>query len=70
MCIFLNFLAHYLAISKRTWFTLQPGEVCRPGRHCYASCTDGVTGIRESRREFESTEELRNRTEKCTASSK
>lgn len=67
---FFNFLTYYLAISLRTWFTLQPGEVCGPGRHCYASCTDGMTGIRENRRELESTEELQNRTEKSTASSK
>ena len=64
-----HFLTHYPAISLRTWFMVQPGEVCRQGRHCYASCTGGMAEIRESGREFESTEELKNRTEKSTASS-
>lgn len=32
-------------------------------RHCYASCTGERTGIKEGRREFESTEELKDRTE-------
>lgn len=67
---YFNFLTYYLATSVRTQLTLQPREVSGPGRHCYASCTDGMTRIRDSRREFESTEQLRNRTEKSTASSK
>lgn len=63
------FLTCYPGISIRCWLMVHPGEVCRQGRHCYASCTDGMTGIRESWRELGSTEELKNRTEKSTVSS-
>lgn len=39
------FQAHYPAISLRAWLVVYPGEVCRQGRHCYASRTSGKMGL-------------------------